>query len=175
MTATLTIPTVTTERLVLRAPAPRDFPAYAAYRMGPRSVSVGGPFSRSQAFHQFCALTGHWQFRGFGRWLVADRNSDAPLGIVGLYHPVGWPEPEIGWTVFDNAEGRGIAYEAAQATRAYAYDSLGWDTVMSGIAEGNSRSEALARRMGAQPEGLFEDATYGAMRIWRHLPPGEIL
>jgi len=175
MTALVTIPTFQTDRLTLRAPMTSDFAAYAAFRMGARSVTVGGPFTEQQAFHQFCALFGHWQYHGFGRWMVADRESDAPLGIVGLYHPLGWPEPEIGWSVFDVAEGRGIAFEAARATRQYAYDTLRWRTVISAIAPGNTRSQALARRMGARQDGHFDDPSEGKIEIWRHLSPEECL
>jgi RimJ/RimL family protein N-acetyltransferase len=173
MSITLTIPTLTTDRLTLRAPQPADFDRYAAFRNGPRSQSVGGPFTRSQAFHQFCALTGHWQMRGFGRWIVADIETDVALGVVGLYHPDAWPEPEIGWTVFDDAEGRGIAREAALATRRHAYETLGWQTVMSGINAENTRSLALAARLGARYDGDFVDPQYGTIQIWRHPSPQE--
>ena len=47
--------------------------------------------------------------------MVADRETDEPFGVVGIYHPLDWPEPEIGWSLYANAEGRGIGYEAALA------------------------------------------------------------
>ena len=39
--------------------------------------------------------------------------TDAPLGVVGLMFPEGWPEPEIAWSLFDAAEGRGIALDSS--------------------------------------------------------------
>lgn len=171
MTFTLTIPTLTTERLVLRAPQTRDFDAYAAFRASDRARFVGGPHARDAAFGQFAALIGHWALRGFGRWMVADRATDEPLGVVGPYHPDGWPEPEIAWSVFDAAEGRGIAAEAALAARTWAYDVLGWTTVASLIAPDNLRSAALARRLGAVSEGDYPHPVYGPLTIWRHPGP----
>ena len=169
MTATtVQIPTVETARLRLRAPEPRDFEAYADFRASERTRVLGGPNTRAEAFHMFCGLVGHWHLRGYGRWLVADRETDAALGIVGLYFPEDWPEPEIGWSVFDAAEGRGIAHEAAEASRAYAYDVLGWTTVASLIVPSNARSAALARRMGAVIDGQHLHPTYGPLDIWRH-------
>lgn len=162
------IPTLHTERLTLRAPRWDDFEAYAAFRASPRMVTTGGPFTRSVAFGQLCAILGHWQLRGFGRWMVADRESDAPLGIVGLYFPEGWPEPELAWSVFDTAEGRGIAWEAAITTRKYAYKKLGWTTLISAVDPENMRSVALAKRMGCVQEAPFHHAVYGALHIWRH-------
>jgi RimJ/RimL family protein N-acetyltransferase len=166
------IPTVETERLRLRAPMSSDFAAYAAFRSSDRTKVLGGPNSRAEAFHMLCGLVGHWHIRGYGRWMVADCNTDAPLGIVGIYFPEDWPEPEIGWSVFDHAEGKGIAHEAAVAARDYAYRVLGWTTIISLIVQDNTRSAALARRMGCEKDGQFDHPTYGAMDIWRHLPPG---
>jgi ribosomal-protein-alanine N-acetyltransferase len=169
----LRIPTLETERLRLRAPRASDFEAYADFRTGPRAAFLGGPYSRAEAFDQLSALIGHWLLRGYGRWMVADRQSDRPLGVVGLYYPEDWLEPEIAWSVFEEAEGQGIAFEAARATRRYAYHTLGWSTVVSLIDPHNARSAALAERMGATREGVFHHPTLGAMDVWRHPGPAE--
>ncbi len=165
------IPTLETERLRLRAPRPDDFDAFADFRASPRSRYAGGPFSRAEAFEQMAAIVGHWHLRGYGRWIVADKEGDRALGLVGLFYPEGWLEPEIAWAVFDEAEGRGIALEAARATRAHAYETLGWRTLVSLIDPQNTRSAALAERMGATREGVFHHQTLGALDVWRHLPP----
>lgn len=165
------IPVLQTARLVLRAPEARDFDAYAAFRASPRSVTVGGPFDRTAAFNQLAAIIGHWQLRGFGRWIVADRRSDAAIGVAGLHHPEDWPEPEIAWSLFDGAEGQGYATEAAIAARSYAYDVLGWDTVASIILPDNARSLAVAARMGAVRDGTHDHPHLGPLQIWRHSPP----
>lgn len=162
------IPSLQTERLILRAPAPRDYDAFCAFRRSPRSAGIGGPFPQDGAFTGFAALIGHWHLRGFGRWIVAGRDSDEPLGIVGPFFPDDWPEPEIAWSLFDGAEGRGIAQEAAIAARAFAYKVLGWTTAMSAIMAGNQRSVALAKRLGCTPEGSFEHPAFGTLEIWRH-------
>ena len=89
--------------------------------------------------------------------------------MAGPWFPEGWPEPEIGWSIWDAAaEGKGVAHEAATAARAWAYDALGWTTAISLIVDGNARSEALARRMGCQFEGEFTHETFGKSRIFRH-------
>ena len=168
---TVNIPTVETERLRLRAAKWSDFDAYADFRASPRSKGVGGPYSREQTVDHLAELIGHWHLRGFGRWVVADKSTDAPLGVVGLYHPEAWPEPEVAWTLFDAAEGKGIAFEAAAASRAYAYDTLGWTTAISCIYPDNPRSIALAERLGATREGTFDHPSLGQLGIWRHPGP----
>lgn len=169
MTALAQIPTLETERLRLRAPTMADFPAWAAFRADPvRSAGVGGPVGEAAAFEKFGEIIGHWQLMGFGRFLVADKATDAALGVVGPYHPPDWPEREIAWSVFAAAEGRGIAYEAALASRDYAFGTLGWDTAMSMIAQGNARSIALAERMGCTREDDYVHPDIGSMQLWRH-------
>ncbi len=165
------IPVLQTERLTLRAPSWDDFDAYAAFRGSDRAKLLGGPFTRAQAFNQLAEIAGHWTLRGYGRWMVADRETDQPLGIVGLYCPEDWPEPEIAWSVFQAGEGRGIAHEAALTARTYAYDTLGWTTAISLIDPVNTRSVALAKRMGCQSGETYEHPTYGTMHIWRHPSP----
>ncbi len=166
------IPVLRTERLVLRAPRLPDFEAFAAFLASDRSRFVGGPCDRFGAWRRFGGIIGGWGLRGYGTWLVADRETDAPLGVVGLIHPDSWPEAEIGWTMFSEGEGRGLAFEAARAARDYAYGTLGWTAAISFIDPDNARSVALGRRMGCTPEGTFEHPAFGTMHIWRHPAPG---
>lgn len=165
------IPTLQTERLTLRMPLPKDFETYADFCASERSIFVGGPFNRSASFGRLSALIGHWHLRGFGRWLVADRETDEALGVVGPFYPEGWPEPEIAWTVFEAAEGRGVAYEASFAARQFAYEQLGWNTVISLIDAKNERSAVLAKRLGATLERTYDHADFGKMNVWRHPAP----
>lgn len=165
------VPVLETERFKLRPPRASDFDAYAAFRQSPRAAGIGGPFTRAEAYGQFGELFGHWILRGYGRWIVADGQSDAPLGVVGLWYPEGWPEPEIAWSLFDGSEGKGIALEAARAARDHAYNSLGWTTAISLIITGNHRSTALAERLDAVFEAPFHHPVLGTMELWRHPPP----
>lgn len=165
-------PGLLTDRLHLRLPRTADFDTWAACLGSDRARFIGGPAGRDVAWRSFCHLTGHWVHRGYGMFVFADRATGAPLGMCGPWFPEGWPEREIGWTVWDAAaEGRGLAFEAATAARAFAYGTLGWTTAISLIAEGNARSEALARRMGCVPDGQFTHALSGTSTIWRHPGP----
>jgi len=172
----LHIPTLETDRLRLRAPTMADFPAFAAFRADPvRTLGIGGPAGVGGAFEKFGELIGHWSLMGFGRFLVADKATDETLGVVGPYCPPDWPEPEIAWSVFANAEGKGIAYEAALAARNYAYTTLGWTTAISLITAGNTRSSALAERMGCTREADYMHEDIGVMECWRHPHPEALI
>lgn len=170
----MNIPTLVTERLTLRAPRLSDLDAYAEFRASDRARFVGGPNTRAESFQHLCSVIGHWEFRGYGRWILTETGIDRPIGIVGPLYPVGWPEPEIAWSVFADGEGKGYAFEAAKAARKYAYETLGWTTAVSVVNPANLRSAALAKRMGCRPDGEFEHESYGTMHIQRHPSPAEL-
>jgi RimJ/RimL family protein N-acetyltransferase len=164
-------PTLTTERLTLRALGPQDAAAFAAFYASPRSSLVGGPLSTELSWRALAGELGHWALKGFGRWAVTETGRDSCIGCVGLWEPYGWPEAEIGWDLFDGATGKGYATEAAKAARGYAYDTLGWRTAISLVATGNDASARVATRLGCTPEGPFTHPRFGTMTIYRHPAP----
>lgn len=167
-------PTLTTDRLTLRAPRDTDFDAVAAFYADPvRSHGFGGPIDRNNAWRWFAGMIGHWHLRGYGFWF-ADLHDGTPVGMVGLWNPLGWPEPELGWVLFDGAEGKGFAAEAARAVRHHAYTTLGWTTLTSNIVPSNEKSKALARRLGASYERTYDNPAMGEDELWRHPAPKEI-
>ena len=168
------IPVVETENFRLRGPVSQDFETYAAFRMSDRATHVGGPNTRAEAFDKLCEIAGHWSLRGYGRWMVADKATDEALGVVGPFFPDDWPEPEIAWSVFAGAEGRGVAYETSLAARAYAYGTLGWTTAVSCVSPGNTRSIALAKRLNATQEDDFTTVDGLLLHVFRHPAPGAL-
>lgn len=144
-------PVLRTARLTLRQPAPLDEAAVVAFYMSERSQYAGGFVPRFRACSNFFALLGHWQCRGFGLWAVTETGrDDAIIGLVGPYYPDGWPETECGWLMFDGHEGKGYAFEAAQAALQDCRTRLGWTDIVHYIAPPNRRSIALAERLGAR-------------------------
>lgn len=166
-------PVLETERLVLRGFAPGDVETFADFYASEASRFVGGPEDRVTTWRRISAYAGCWMLRGYGKFVVDDKASGRTIGIVGPTYPEGWPEPEIGWTVLPEFEGRGYAAEAARRAIQFAYDVLGWTTAISAIFPGNLRSFALAERLGAHHEGAVEIKPYGALEIYRHLSPRE--
>ncbi len=145
----LPIPVIETERLILRGPREDDFPAHLDFATSERARFVGGPSSRWQAWQGFCTGIAHWVLRGYGSWVIEDKATGAAFGKTGFLCHDGWPEPELGWHVYGNAEGKGIAFEATEAARAYGAAHFGLERVISHIAPENLRSIALAERLGA--------------------------
>ncbi len=164
------IPVLETDRMILRAPAKHDWAAYARFMESDAARFFAGFRNAGRAWRSFGTLIWHWIDRGFGPWALTRKGSDECIGIVGPKKPVGWPEGEITWIVFGAAEGQGLAFEAAKAARADAYDRLGWPSAVSYIESENTRSIALAERLGAK---LDPDAALpgGPVRAWRHPAP----
>lgn len=143
-----TAPELLTPRLRLRMPGLPDFEHRAAFYASPRSVHEEGPVGRAMAWRIWASEVGQWPLLGYGPFSVENRATGAYLGEVGIYHPVGFPEPELGWFVTPEAEGKGYAAEAARAVMAWSRETFGWDHIINIIAPGNDRSIALARRLG---------------------------
>lgn len=143
----MTAPILATARLRLRMPVLADFAHRAAFYASDRSAWEGGPIAPAAAWRVWASEVGQWPLMGFGPFSVDDA-AGAYLGEVGVYRPLGYPEPELGWFVVPEAEGRGIAFEAARAVMAWARDALGWARLVSYVDPGNARSIALGLRLG---------------------------
>ena len=166
-------PTLHTARLTLRAPQAADWPAWRAFAATDRSCFVGGPFDEAKAWRAFCHDIGMWVLRGYGSFVFTATGSDQPLGMCGPWHPADWPEPELAWTIWSaKAEGKGYAFEAASATRTHAFSALGWKTAVSYINPDNTKSIALALRLGAimDPTATPPPSDPAAL-VYRHLSP----
>lgn len=143
-------PRLETERLILRKPEAGDLDAYVGYFTSERSQFTDGPLDAKTAWRWFGTEIGHWTLRGFGMFTVVEKTAPTvPLGLVGPFYPAGWPEPEVGWLLWEGAEGRGIGLESARACLDFVFRDLGWTTAVSYIHRENHRSITLARRLGA--------------------------
>lgn len=170
MTALTAAPRLETARLVLRGPERRDLaPLTRWVTTSERLEHLGGSGTPEDAWRTLIGGIGHWQWHGYGFFVLEPREGGEAIGRVGILNHVGWPEPELAWHLFDGAEGRGYAYEAAVAVRHWAGETHGLGPLISMIAPENTRSAALARRLGAIEERRVPHDGHEAV-IWRHLP-----
>lgn len=165
-------PVLTTPRLTLRAPRADDFEVFAPFVMSDRARFIGGGADkdRGHAWRVLAILVGHWALRGFGTFVLEDRETGQPLGSAGPWFPGDWPERELGWTLWTaGAEGRGLAAEAVRELRRHVYADLGWPTAVSYIDPLNARSRALARRVGCVLDATAPRPDRDpVLEVWRH-------
>ncbi len=172
MTLTLPSSRIETDRLILRLPEARDIDAYVAFLTdAQRANGFGAEPDRPRAWRWFALNIGHWALHGYGYFTMELKETGTACGMTGIWNPEGWPEPELGWVVFDGFEGRGIAHEGAACARAWAYDALGFTTLTSNIVPGNTRSVRLAERLGARFERSYVNVQMGEDMLYRHPGP----
>jgi RimJ/RimL family protein N-acetyltransferase len=142
------IPRLETGRLTLRMPRLDDFQHRAAFYASDRSVFEGGPLTRAEGWRIWASDVGQWPLMGYGPFSV--EMGGEYVGEVGIYHAADYPEPELGWFVIPEAEGHGVALEAARAVMVWVRRTFGWDEVTNIIDPGNARSIALGLRLGGR-------------------------
>ena len=162
------VPVLADGDLVLRAPELGDFDAYAGIVCGERADPMGGPLTRAEAWDDFARMTATWLWRGHGVWTVTQ--GGAVMGFVLIGFEPGDAEPELGYLFTAPAEGRGLATRAARLVLDHARGAQGVDSLVSYIAPGHARSQAVARRLGARLDGLRDGS-----EVWRHLPPAHTM
>jgi RimJ/RimL family protein N-acetyltransferase len=150
------IPTVATERLLLRAFRPADWDSLAALNADPkvRDWLGGNTLSRHETWAQMESLLGQWLLRGYGLFAVEHRG--VMIGRVGILHPIDAVEPELAWTIAADSWGQGFATEAARHARDWAFQTFGWTRLVSYIVPNNGRSRRVAEKLGAVTDGKID-------------------
>ncbi|MDO7556529.1 MAG: GNAT family N-acetyltransferase [Loktanella sp.] len=160
-------PVLVTKNLTLRGPQKSDLPALTQFVGSERMEKLGWAGSEGDAWRGFIAGIGHWQWHGYGFFVIEDNTTHQPIGRTGILNHIDWPEPELAYHMFDGFEGKSLCYEAAVAVRAWA-GSLGLSPLISMIVPRNTRSLALAARLGAVEETRKQHDGEEAI-ILRHL------
>jgi len=167
-----TIPTIETQRLLLRPARLEDFPQFAEELAKPRTRFMDGPLSADMAWTFFTNDLACWPLLGVGG-LMIDREGTV-VGQVAIGRPPRFPEMELGWIVYEAHEGRGYAAEAAFALRDWAYANAGLTTLVSYVDRDNTASIRLAEKLGAvEDPGAPRPAGESAAQtlVFRHPAP----
>jgi RimJ/RimL family protein N-acetyltransferase len=146
----VTIPTLTTPRLVLRPIHNDDVPGYTAIWSDAEFARfIGGPQSDpDRIWHAMAGNIGCWALTGVGPLAVVERDSGDLVGRAGLWDEPGWPGVEAVWFIGRRWWGRGYATEAAEASIAWAFDNRDIEEITTPILPGNVRSRRVAERLG---------------------------
>ncbi|MET0182664.1 MAG: GNAT family N-acetyltransferase, partial [Caulobacterales bacterium] len=139
-------------RLILRQWRDSDLDGFAAM-MSHRDVARfltadGRPLDRTAAWRQMALYAGHWPLKGYGLFVLEEKETGAFVGRAGCWQPEGWYGFEIGWGLDPRVWGKGYATEAARAAANWAFVTFNLERVVSVIHVDNERSKGVARRMG---------------------------
>jgi RimJ/RimL family protein N-acetyltransferase len=124
--------------------------------------------SREETWRRLLCGPGLWLLLGFGYWSVEEKESGAYLGQIGFadfkrdMSPSIEGTPEMGWMMAPQAQGRGIATEAALGALAWADTALAGRDIVAIIDEANAASIRVAEKTGFTTR---EPATYKDERL----------
>jgi RimJ/RimL family protein N-acetyltransferase len=150
------IPTLETERLILRPHRREDFDACAAMWANPEVVRyIGGkPFTREEVWARLLRYAGHWQWLGFGFWALEEKATGAFAGELGFAEfmrdldPPIVGTPEVGWVLAPHAHGKGYATEAVLAVVAWGDAKFHGGRTVCLIDPENAASIRVAQKSG---------------------------
>ena len=149
------LPQLETERLILTPMSQADFddllglwgdPAFAL-PLFPK------PLDAEHVWLRLLRDIGHWQVRGYGNWAARLKQDGTFTGSVGVldYRRVIDPpltSPELGWGIAPRFQGKGLAFEAAQAVVGWCDHALRAPRTCCIISPDNGPSLSLAARLG---------------------------
>lgn len=137
---------------VLRRLVPADLAAFQAYRAVPELGRFQGwtPMGDAQALAFIDEMAAAPLFAP-GRWLqlaIADAQGDALLGDIGLHLSADGTEGEVGFTLSQAAQGRGIATAAVHAALGLFWAATPARRVLGITDARNAASVRLLQRLG---------------------------
>jgi RimJ/RimL family protein N-acetyltransferase len=146
-----------TERLALREFTPLDAPFLLRLVNEPgwirnindpgvRNVDDALTWAEGRLFKAYAEL-------GHGFWALERREDGVLVGMCGLFKRAALPEPDLGYALLAEHEGRGYALEAARGCVAHARDVLRWPALMAITAVDNPRSTGLLAKLGFVEQG----------------------
>jgi RimJ/RimL family protein N-acetyltransferase len=147
----MTEPRIETERLVLSPMTIGDLEAYVELHADPEVIRFLGAMDRPLAVSRLESDARLWDERGHGLFKITHRKDGRFVGRVGLKYWPQFDETEVGWTLRREEWGQGFATEAATACVDWGFKELPVPYLTSCIAPDNTRSIAVAERLGMAP------------------------
>lgn len=176
--AALNIPTLETERLVLRAHCEADFEPMLADWQDPAVLHYihAQPLTRQDAWGRFLKNIGSWAVQGLGMWAVAEKATGRYAGTLGIFDIRRELTPsvagmlEAGWMVSARCHGKGYATEAMRAGLAWADVAFGYRAMFCIVSPGNTASIRVAEKCGFSR--WYEAELDDGSALLMHRPPG---
>ncbi len=175
-------PELETARLRLRGPRPADIDTIV-WLGAERALAAGmltfpHPYTRDDAEAWLARQAGGLARGDAVNFAVADRETDALIGAVGLHLDGDHRRAEMGYWIGKPYWNRGYATEAARAVVSYGFERLGLNRIQAAHFPRNPASGAVLRKIGMRCEGtlrqyylkwgVFEDAVIYSMLRGEH-------
>ena len=147
------IPTLTTDRLLLRPWRDADVDPFAALNADPAVMEhFPAVMTRAETEAGVARVRQVFAERGFGWWAVEVPGVAPFIGFVGLWVPSFeapfTPCVEVGWRLAKDYWGQGYATEGAREALRFGFEDLGLKEIVSFTATTNLPSQAVMQRLG---------------------------
>jgi ribosomal-protein-alanine N-acetyltransferase len=164
----MSIPTIPTSRLILRAFTKED--------VGPLHRILGEedvlryfpntkPPSQDQVGKLISAQLKHWTEHGYGWWAVEPRRENELIGWSGLQFLPETKEVEVAYLLGKAFWGKGLATEAAQASLQFGFENFELESIVAIVHPENIASQRVIEKLGMS----FVDRThYFGMDCYRY-------
>ena len=162
------VPTITTDRLVLRPFTEQDAePLYhiLAQEGVLRYFPNPDPPSPDRVGRFVAHQIKHWEDQGFGWWAVELREEGKLIGWNGLQYLPETDEIEIGYLLGKDYWGRGLATEGARPGLRFGFETLGLERIIALTHPENTASQRVIAKLGMTFTG---EADYFGMHVCRY-------
>lgn len=149
--------TYETERLILRPMSLEDrdlifelynTPKFIRY-IGDRHIKTPADaedYIRNRFLPQFEKL-------GFGNYVIITKEGSKKIGGIGIFEREGLDVADIGFSLLEEFEGKGYAYEAAVKVKSIGMDDFGLTKISAITSKDNFSSQKLIEKLGLQLKG----------------------
>jgi len=151
-----------TKHLILRILQPSDILDMEKMHADPDVMHMSGagkPLSKEDNQKYCRMLLDHWKDKGYGMYVLEEKETNDFCGLAGLRSLNDYPAPELGWILPKSKWGKAYAIEACRAIKDHAFQKLGVQELYHFIDPANVRSIRLAEKLGAIPFKEIRDDT----------------
>lgn len=140
-----------TERLIIREHVLSDAPFFFTLNSNYNVVKYTGDSSfkmiaEAEKIVQY--VMNQYKENGYGRWLVAEKETGNPIGWCGLKFHTDTKETDIGYRLLESAWGKGYATESAKACIDYGFNYFNLNRIIGDAIKENTASINVFKKLG---------------------------
>ena len=140
-----------TERLIIREHVLSDAPFFFTLNSNYNVVKYTGDSSfkmieEAEKIVQY--VINQYKENGYGRWLVAEKETGNPIGWCGLKFHTDTKETDIGYRLLESAWGKGYATESAKACIDYGFKHFNLNRIIGDVMKENTASINVFKKLG---------------------------
>ena len=167
--------TLRTARLVLTPVSGADLADLVAIKADPRvfAIMLGGVRSAAETQEELARDVQAWGAEGFGIWSIHELATAAFVGIAGLERRPDGRGVALRFALWPEAQGRGLAREAAGAALRFGHDQAGLSRILAVARASNFASRTVLGSIGMTECGGFVQAGW-PMVLYESVSPARV-